>query len=845
MQFVTFAAPEMRSRIRQIACGLPQNMARSPQLACRSPEMISGEGFATFAATQGALVATTRAILLLLLTLLLPHSAPAQCMPQWQPLDSSTASYPGTDLPVTASIMWDADGQGGQPPRLVIGGSFNVAGSVFANGNAIYDPATGAWSALDASATAPRIIYSWAVLPGGELVAGGLFATAGGVTVNNIARWTGTTWAPLGSGLPGGTVSELVVMPNGDLIAGGDFTAAAGAAANFIARWDGTAWSPLGTGVDNQVRALAVMPNGDLVVGGLFINAGGRTANRIARWDGATWSTLGTGMNGSVMTLAVLPSGDLLAGGSFWTANDQPANRIASWNGTRWSPLGSGVGGASFPVIHSIAVLPGGDVIVGGIFGTAGSTSANLIARWNGTDWSALGSGLSTLIPCSVDTLTVLPDGSVAVGGQFSTAGGRAMGNIARWDGAAWTPVGSGMNGWLFSLATMSNGDLIAGGSFTDVGGVIVNNVARWNGWAWSALGAGVSSPNPATVFATVVIPGGDLVVGGRFQNAGALRVNNIARWNGSTWFALDAGIAGEVRELAAFSNGDIIAGGRFPTAGLNTANHVARWDGETWSMLGALAKADGTEGSVSALAVLPTGDVIVAGTFATVQGVAASGIARWNGSTWSSLGTGLGGTSPAVFGLIVLPSGDLIAAGAFTTADGVTVNNIARWDGATWWPLDAGLNSSASALTLLPGGDLVALGRFPTANGTIVNRFARWNGTSWSLEGAGVYPSNTAVFSLAVLPGGDFVVGGLFVSIGGLITPNIARWGCVRTCDDIDFNNNTVFPEDADVIAFFDVLSGAVCSTCNDIDFNNNTVFPEDQDVIDFFNVLAGGTCP
>jgi hypothetical protein len=68
--------------------------------------------------------------------------------------------------------------------------------------------------------------------------------------------------------------------------------------------------------------------------------------------------------------------------------------------------------------------------------------------------------------------------------------------------------------------------------------------------------------------------------------------------------------------------------------------------------------------------------------------------------------------------------------------------------------------------------------------------------------------------------------------------------------CDDIDFNNNTVFPEDQDVIDFFTVLAGGTPTTCdptagcNDIDFNNNTVFPEDQDVLDFFNVLAGGTC-
>ena len=69
--------------------------------------------------------------------------------------------------------------------------------------------------------------------------------------------------------------------------------------------------------------------------------------------------------------------------------------------------------------------------------------------------------------------------------------------------------------------------------------------------------------------------------------------------------------------------------------------------------------------------------------------------------------------------------------------------------------------------------------------------------------------------------------------------------------CDDIDFNNNGVFPEDQDVLDFFEVLAGGTPATCdvvegcNDIDFNNNGVFPEDPDVLDFFNVLAGGNCP
>jgi hypothetical protein len=71
--------------------------------------------------------------------------------------------------------------------------------------------------------------------------------------------------------------------------------------------------------------------------------------------------------------------------------------------------------------------------------------------------------------------------------------------------------------------------------------------------------------------------------------------------------------------------------------------------------------------------------------------------------------------------------------------------------------------------------------------------------------------------------------------------------WSSARLvffCDDLDFNNNDIFPEDQDVIDFLSVLAGAECAPCSDLDFNNNGIFPEDQDIVDFFNVLAGGDC-
>jgi hypothetical protein len=65
--------------------------------------------------------------------------------------------------------------------------------------------------------------------------------------------------------------------------------------------------------------------------------------------------------------------------------------------------------------------------------------------------------------------------------------------------------------------------------------------------------------------------------------------------------------------------------------------------------------------------------------------------------------------------------------------------------------------------------------------------------------------------------------------------------------CDPLDFNQNSLFPEDQDLIDLLSVLAGGSCSpgnTCNDIDFNNDGLFPADDDLVAFLRVLAGGSC-
>ena len=152
-----------------------------------------------------------------------------------------------------------------------------------------------------------------------------------------------------------------------------------------------------------------------------------------------------------------------------------------------------------------------------------------------------------------------------------------------------------------------------------------------------------------------------------------------------------------------------------------------------------------------------------------------------------------------------------------------------------------------------------LAISRTPPQNGQIV---ADWTlserVTSGVGAGMGVATQHWPLDLYEVQPGETLYVqwqvldaaapGGIARSSVGQMTFFCGSLGC--ECDPIDFNRNDVYPEDQDVIDFFNVLSGGPCTVTDislpacDIDFNNNGVYPEDQDVIDFFNVLSGGTC-
>ena len=493
------------------------------------------------------------------------------------------------------------------------------------------------------------------------------------------------------------------------------------------------------------------------------------------------------GISGTVFAVAVGAEGIIYVGGSFRTAGGVIANRIAKWDGNDWSTLGSGFNSQ----VKAIAIS-GNDVYVGGSFFYLGDnvTGAYYIAKWDGSNWEALGDGDNNGLDGSVNTIAVSGSGEIFVGGSFTKAGGNPASNIAKWNPAtsSWSALGVGLNNTVFALAINGSGDVYAGGSFTTAGGNSASYIAKWNTTtsSWSALGAGLNN-----IVYALAASGSDIFVGGNFSqlgdNTGAYY--RIAKWNGNSWSALGGGMtnAGNNQVYSIAINGsDVYIGGNFNTTNNGTvpASYIAKWNTTTsiWSTL-ISDSYNGVNSIVRAMAIV-NNDVCIGGEFTTAGGNTANRIAKWtHGSTaWSSFTSsgiinGLNNTVNAV----AVNGSDVYVGGDFTQlSDGVTtVNYIAKWNGLEWSALGDGLNGAVNSIAI-NGGNVYVGGEFFLFGDNITSAkfVAKWNGASWETLGSGAGNGlNGYVNALAISGAGDVYAGGNFTTAGGNPASCIAKW--------------------------------------------------------------------
>jgi hypothetical protein len=320
--------------------------------------------------------------------------------------------------------------------------------------------------------------------------------------------------------------------------------------------------------------------------------------------------------------------------------------------------------------VHAIAVHQG-DIYIAGQFTSAGGVAATNIARWDGDQWAEVGGGLLGRTPSYGLSLQSLGQ-DLYVGGWFAQAGEVVASNVARWDGQRWHALGEGLNSVVFALAT-DGPNVYAGGHFTVAGEVAANKVAKWDGQRWAALGEGVAHPEGYHYVRALAYAAPYLYTGGSFRTAGGIAATSIARWNGVEWSGMGGGVDGSVVGIAAV-NKSVYVGGFFRRGDSVFSTNIIEWDGEGWrSLAGGLQEL--APYPIYAIAADEENNIYVVGGPENIGGVSVNGIARWDGTTWHPLGSGVDSA-----GALVSTRSELIVGGTTTMAGGQPVNQIVAW---------------------------------------------------------------------------------------------------------------------------------------------------------------------
>lgn len=623
-----------------------------------------------------------------------------------------------------------------------------------------------------------------------------------------------------------GAVNALVEQPDGKIIAVGDFTSYNGQTRNRIARLnaDGSldnSFNP-GTGFNSTVNAIKLFPDGKILVGGSFTSFNGTSRNRIAKLNsnGTIDSDFnpGTGFNSTVFSLAVQADQKILVGGQFASFNGTPRPFIARLesNGTLDNSLDVGTGFSTSAVIRSIVIQPDTKILIGGTFTTFNGAPANRLLRINADGSIDAAFTPGTAASSTVETILLLSDGKMYVGGQFTTFNGVGRARIVRLlaNGTIdndFNP-GSGFANTVFSLALQSDGKLVVGGSFTTFNGLPSARIARINPSGAIDTEFNIGTGFNSNIYTLSLLTDGRIYTGGNQATYAGLQMGYIGRLNanGSRDFSFNSitGFNGPVQSLHAMQNGQILAGGTFSVYFNALSNNIVKLNADGSRDADFNAAGTGFNNNVFAFAELSSGIILVGGQFTTYNGATHNRIIALNSNgtlnTSINLGTGAGGV---VRTIAVQPDGKILIGGAFTTFNGTTRNRIVRLnaDGSidNGFVIGTGFQSPVRSIALQSDGKILVGGEFTSYNGTTAqNRIVRLN-SDGSLDNTLTPGTGFGSTVNKIIASSDqkIYVAGEFTTFNSVNRNRIARLNANGTLDG-DFNPGTGFNNSVNDIA-------------------------------------------
>ncbi|MBI4718508.1 MAG: hypothetical protein HY763_11930 [Planctomycetes bacterium] len=587
---------------------------------------------------------------------------------------------------------------------------------------------------------------------GPALYVAGRFTTAGPVVTPNIARWDGHGWSAVGPGLPG-SVTELAAIDSGEnagLYAVSWVYTQTGESW-LMDRWNGNTWTRLSSMEVDHLIAYDDGTGATLFAVSNLCTGGTPSGWSVCRWDGTEWVAVTGTLTRFVYALAIFDEG---TGPAFYVGVTAPAilgppNRIVlKWDGNSWVDVGSGAAPQDVGRVNQLLVLDDGSgpaLYAAGSFASIDGVGTNSVARWDGHAWSAVGSASeSDTLGGTVVATAVFDDGAgpaLYASWEYRTSSFHTRYGVARLDGSTWVRLGYFLYGGpnrLQPFHDKTGPALYARGLFYGVGDLEADKIVKWDGRQWSLLLDSATNyvGYEPVAFATFDDGSGPaLYAGGSFEFAGGVRVNHVAKWDGAGWRALGNGTAEHVSDLETFDRPEpllIAIGG---TSLSPRQGWMNTWNGTEWT-LAAMAN-----DYMTSLAVFDDGRgdaVYVGGRFSSVDGVPAKTVARWDGFGWEPVGNPPG---PEALTLVVVDVGKgpaLYAALWDAAGDG----RIAAWDGTEWTIIEE-LGNSGGVSTLIGFNDgrgeaLYAIGGF-SAGDVAWEGIARWDGVAWESLGGGL----------------------------------------------------------------------------------------------------------
>ena len=602
---------------------------------------------------------------------------------------------PQANLPVRALALQD-DG------KIVVGGDFSTMNFQTRLRLARLHPDGN----LDTAFFSPLnsgTVRSILVEDDGDIVIGGNgmvlneIIVAGALARMSSNGTTDATFTPLVTG----TVHVVISDGEGGYFVGGEFTVNAGQPRSNLARvtasgaidpnWIGTSSAP--------VFALAQDIQGRLYVGrgtNAFEPGTVSHLNRLLR-NGAPDARYNVLVNGPVHALLREPNGHLVIGGDFNTVNG--VSRPGTARLTRQGTLDTQFNTFTSTGVRALARSAGGVLTVGGSFDH--DESPRLLSKNGTASIDRLPKNQPAGTDAPVLALLQLPDGSVVVGGEFSTVGNSPRGRLARIDDRRHldgTLSATLVGGDLTAAIQTVTGNWIISGEFTSVNGQARDRLARLDA-SGKLLEGFFGSPNPqlnAPALAMAETTYGAVLLGGAFTSAFGRSVGYFVRTSSSlddAFQPLPTQANDTVRSIAIQPDQSFLIGGDFTQVNGVTRRGIARLDAS--GNLDTSFNLNLPAGSVvTSIVVQRDGAIVLGGAFSQVAGVARANLARVSAS--GVLDTGF---DPAPNGrvetLFLQPNNDLLVGGAFGTIAGGTRVRVARLNSTG--SLDTGFDAALS----------------------------------------------------------------------------------------------------------------------------------------------------